>query len=174
MELKDAIQLITNQEFSPTGKLNWADLGCGTGTFTLALASLLEPESVILAVDKDQSALSKIPTAFNHVSINKQKADFVTDELQAKKLDGILMANSLHFIKDKITFLHKIKSYLALNACFLVIEYDSNTANQWVPYPLTFEALNKLFSEAGFKRIHKLNTRPSIYGNRNMYAALIE
>jgi len=174
MELKDAIQLITHQEFSPKGKNNWADLGCGTGTFTLALASILESDSSILAVDADQSALNKIPTGFNQITISTQKADFVNDVLQARNLQGVLMANSLHFVKDKTTFLNKLKPYLAPNACFLVIEYDSDVANQWVPHPVSFDALNKLFSEASYKSIHKLNTRPSIYGNRNIYASLIE
>ena len=40
---------------------------CGTGTFTLALADLLAPSSVVHAIDSDASALRKIPSA--HKSI---------------------------------------------------------------------------------------------------------
>ena len=35
----------------------WADLGSGSGPFTLALADLIEPDGVIYSVDRDTHAL---------------------------------------------------------------------------------------------------------------------
>ena len=35
----------------------WADIGAGTGAFTLALAYLLGPGGQVIAVDRDRGAL---------------------------------------------------------------------------------------------------------------------
>jgi precorrin-6B methylase 2 len=51
MNHKDHMDLLRGGVGSPYGV--WADLGCGTGAFTLALADVLDPRSVIFAVDTD-------------------------------------------------------------------------------------------------------------------------
>lgn len=178
MELKDAVQLITHiithNDFSPINRKVWADLGCGSGTFTLALASILDSRSSIYAVDSNTSILSSIPAKYNNTSIKKITTDFIVDDMPFNNLDGLLMANSLHYVKEKEAFVTRLKSYLNPDACFLVIEYDSNTSNLWVPYPLDFYSLKTLFTKLGYVNISKLNTRASIYGNRLMYSALIK
>jgi ubiquinone/menaquinone biosynthesis C-methylase UbiE len=173
MDLKDAIQFITHIDFSTKNKKVWADLGCGTGTFTQALANILEKDSTIYAVDTNRTALNKIPDIYNNIAIKKLTADFVFSELPIHQLDGILMANSLHYVKEKEVFLEKLRPHLDDEAYFLIVEYDSNISNVWVPYPIDFQSLKSLFSKSGYKNITKLNSRPSIYGNRQMYVALI-
>lgn len=174
MEIKDAIQLITHAHFSTKNKKVWIDLGCGTGTFTLALASILEEESIIYAIDSNGSALKQLPSTYNKVIIEKLVLDFVSADLPIHQINGVLIANSLHYVKDKESFLTNLKSHLINDACFLIIEYDSNASNTWVPYPIDFQSLKGLFSKVGNKSITKLNSRASVYGNRQMYAALIQ
>jgi hypothetical protein len=43
MRLRDAIELIAKSGVAALGPTTWADLECGTGTFTLALADQLAP-----------------------------------------------------------------------------------------------------------------------------------
>ncbi|RFS13622.1 class I SAM-dependent methyltransferase [Emticicia sp. C21] len=174
MDIKDAIQLITHPEFSTQSKKVWIDLGCGTGTFTLALASILEEESTIYAFDLNGSALKQIPFTYKKVNIEKLVIDFISTDLPIHQINGVLMANSLNYVKDKEGFLKNLKSHLTKDACFLITEYDSDASNTWVPYPINFQSLKELFSKSGYKNITKLNSRPSVYGNRQMYAALIE
>jgi hypothetical protein len=73
----EAITLIDNpylrQIIRPT---RWADLGCGSGTFTLALADLLVPGSSIEAVDL-QPAIAAQTTA-RGVTIHPRAVDFTT------------------------------------------------------------------------------------------------
>jgi len=45
------------------GGTTWADLGSGSGAFTLALADLLGPGATIYSVDRDQAALAKQSSA---------------------------------------------------------------------------------------------------------------
>lgn len=51
MEIREARGMLSHQESDNQKKVTWADLGCGSGTFTLALAELLSAGSHIHAID---------------------------------------------------------------------------------------------------------------------------
>ena len=112
---------------------SWADLGCGTGTFTLALASLFKENGIIYAIDKNKSVLNNIPDRYEDVLFKKYQADFMTDQLPFDNVSGIMMANSLHYVKDKHRFIKKLKKHLLKAGCFLIVEYESTLSNPWVP-----------------------------------------
>ncbi|MGE9310113.1 class I SAM-dependent methyltransferase [Niabella sp. CJ426] len=149
---------------------HWADLGCGTGLFTEALAELLPAQSHIIAVDVNQQYLPD--QMGNQVTVQFQKADFVATDIAAASLDGILMANALHFVKDKKALIQKLEQQIIDSARFLIIEYDHSTPNQWEPYPLPFAAMEKLFHQLGYQKIEKIGERQSLYGGK-MFAAVI-
>ena len=172
MNRKDATEFISFENKNQLPQL-WLDLGCGTGLFTLALAGNLPPGSKIIAIDKDEKALTKIPATVNNVVIQTIAADFVNDALDVKEVDGILMANSLHYVKDKEALLKKLISSMKTNGVFLIVEYDRQTGNQWVPYPLTIDAAKALFKGLGYSGFHVLNKRPSVFGGYYMYAVII-
>jgi ubiquinone/menaquinone biosynthesis C-methylase UbiE len=172
MNRKDATEFILFENKNPLPQL-WLDLGCGQGLFTLALAGNLPPGSKIIAIDKDEEALKKIPATVNNVVIQTLAADFVYDALDVKEADGILMANSLHYVKDKETLLKKLISSMKTNGVFLIVEYDRHAGNQWVPYPLTINAAEVLFKSLGYSGLHVLNKRLSMFGGHYMYAAII-
>jgi trans-aconitate methyltransferase len=172
LEIKDAIDLIlfpVNEEVQI-----WADLGCGSGLFTKALASLLPRRSIIHAVDVDAKALQKIPKEYNGVSIETSVMDFSSGELALQPLDGILMANSLHYVKDKEPFLKGMIDVLKKDGCFLLVDYDMNKANQWVPYPLPIVVAEELFLKCGASSFNLLNKRKSVFGSQMMYGVLIK
>jgi len=173
MELQQAIALLSNDWLLGINAGNWADLGSGNGTFTLALANLLKPGSLIYAVDKDVKALDKILLPTNQVKIEKVGADFSKQEIPFKELDGIIMANSLHYIEDKLSFIAKAKTWLKSSGCFIIVEYDTNKSNQWVPWPIDFLSLDKLFRTSGFTLISKIAEQSSIFGRAKLYSAII-
>ena len=57
MRPRDAIEMLAGSGVDMLGPTVWADLGCGEGTFTLALAEVVAPGSVIHAIDLDRSGL---------------------------------------------------------------------------------------------------------------------
>ncbi|HXS37429.1 MAG TPA: class I SAM-dependent methyltransferase [Flavipsychrobacter sp.] len=173
MQISEAVALLANNGFPQSGSQIWADLGCGEGTFTLALAHLLQKGSLIYAIDKNKTALNKIPDHYESVFIEKTFADFAAEKLSFINADGILMANSLHFIKDKVSFIKAAKQYLKPNHCFLIVEYDMDKSNPWVPYPVSFSSLQQLFTSLGYIQITKLHTKPSVYRKENIYSAII-
>jgi hypothetical protein len=60
-------------------------------------------------------------------------------------LDGILMANSLHYLRHQSAFIRKSASQLRAHHQFLIVEYDLRRGNPWVPYPLDQGAARQLF-----------------------------
>jgi ubiquinone/menaquinone biosynthesis C-methylase UbiE len=169
MELSEAIQLIRCDRLSQTQITNWADLGCGSGMFTRALANYLQPGSRIYAVDKTPPRA--IDTA---VEVIIQQADFVNDPFGFNQLDGIIIANALHYVKDKERFIKKMQDALKPEGLLLVVEYDTDRpVPVWVPYPASFKTLQQLFERQGYTHIEKLHEKPSIYGRANIYTSLI-
>ncbi len=171
MQIKEAVELIDNDFISGDGIQIWADLGCGSGTFTTALASLLSENSLIYAVDKSRIDLDRIPARFESARIEKIQADFTKGELP-NNLDGILISNSLHYVKEKDLFIGKIKTHLKKVGCFLIVEYDTEISNTWVPFPINYNSLKKLFEKEGYG-VKKLKEKPSIYRRENIYSVLI-
>jgi ubiquinone/menaquinone biosynthesis C-methylase UbiE len=152
----------------------WADLGAGTGAFTLALADLIGPHGVIHAVDRDRAALVELRSAFvsavPQAELRARTADF-TRRLDLSDLDGVVMANSLHFVDDKVAVLALVRGYLKHGGRLLLVEYDSDRGNDWVPHPLSFETWRDVAAEAGFVETRKLATVPSRF-LRQIYSAL--
>src|SRR4051794_35402705 len=107
MTLREAIGLIDAaspflQHLQPQ---YWADLGCGAGLFTEALTHLLPAQSTVYGVDTK-------PTLRQTDHIIPIIADFIKDDLPLRDLDGILMANSLHYVKGKPALLQKLDNYM--------------------------------------------------------------
>jgi ubiquinone/menaquinone biosynthesis C-methylase UbiE len=152
----------------------WLELGSGTGAFTLALADLLGPRGTIHSIDQDRGALTSQAAAlraqFGAVRVDQRAADF-TRPLGFSGMDGVLMANSLHFVRDKAPVLALVRSYLAPGGRFVLVEYDADRGNPWVPYPLSFQTWEKLSTEAGLRDTRRLASVPSRFLG-SIYSAL--
>jgi ubiquinone/menaquinone biosynthesis C-methylase UbiE len=146
----------------------WADLGCGSGTFTKALSVLLGDGNRIFAVDNVNQQIES--SDGRSAQIEFIKIDFVNDVFPFSLLDGILMANALHYVKDKAAFISKIKKHLKPKGQLVVIEYETEKANPWVPYPISFDNLRNMLLASGFKQVEKIGERESIYRSGGMYA----
>ncbi|PSL23690.1 methyltransferase family protein [Chitinophaga ginsengisoli] len=173
MRTEDAIQFIRHQELTLSGPSNWADLGCGSGTFTTALAHYLQAGSLIYAVDQKLAANLKIPVPAG-IQVKTLELDFVKDEWPFAQLDGIVLGNALHYVKDQSAFMEKIERYLKPEGKLLIVEYNTDRpVPTWVPYPLSYHSLEKLFKTRGYNHIEMIAERSSVYGNANLYTAII-
>jgi ubiquinone/menaquinone biosynthesis C-methylase UbiE len=143
----------------------WADLGAGEGAFTLALAELLGPEAHITAIDKDARALHAIEGRFE-----VRVADF-TRPLGLSDLDGVLMANSLHYVRDKQPVLEAVRKMLRAGGQLIIVEYGADRGNPWVPHPFTYAKWETMAARAGFKGTRLLKTVPSRWLG-SMYSAV--
>ena len=153
---------------------HWADLGSGTGAFTLALADLLGSDGQIVSIDRDGGALGQqatnIRARFPDVAVEYRTADF-TRPLDLPPLDGIVMANALHFHREKLLIVRRVRDYLRPGGVLVLVEYDTDGGNPWVPYPLSYDTWEAMAREAGAAEVRLLATRPSRFLGR-IYSAL--
>lgn len=158
----DHVNLLRKGVQAPGGV--WADLGAGSGAFTLALAELVGPGAVIYAVDRDRGALRQLSQSmqvqFAGVALRTLVADFA-HPLDLPLLDGVVMANSLHFERRKEGVLQLVRGYLKPDGRLLLVEYNTDRGNVWVPHPLSFPVWEKLAARSGFARTELLATHPS-------------
>jgi len=168
MTNNEARALICNPTLEQPRPQSWCDLGCGSGRFTVALAQSLASGSTIHAVDINQMALKQIPDEYQGVSIRKVFGDLQSPGLRLPSVDGILMANSLHFIQNQELLLRKLVS---ITDCIVIVEYERSKPHRWGPYPVGFERLRELFRKSGVRDIKRLATRRSRFGGE-MYSAL--
>jgi SAM-dependent methyltransferase len=158
----------------PRTAQTWADLGCGSGTFTIALASVLVPGSAVHAMDHDASTVRRLPRRHADTSIIVHVGDFTARPWPFDRLDGVLLANSLHYVRDPSAFIRASASSMTPPRRFLIVEYDTDDSSRWVPYPLSCRSVERLFAEAGYASFTVLGSLPSIYRRALIYAAWIE
>ena len=167
MEIREAIDLLRDAVGKRDGV--WADLGAGTGTFTRALAALLGDRSTIYAVDNDASAVRALGElrGDNDTGIVPVRANFTRPlelpGLGGKQLDGILLANALHFVRDATATLTQLAQTVRGEGRVIIVEYDRRLPSPWVPHPIPVARWPKLAAESGLIDATVTATRPSMY-----------
>ena len=150
----------------------WLELGAGEGAFTLALADVLGPGAQIVAVDKDRRALeamqARVADRFPDAAVETRVGDF-TVAMPGGPFDGVLAANCLHFVATVEPMLERIAAALAPGGRFVLVEYDADHGNPWVPHPISFATWRRLAPAAGFadpRLVHRVPSRflNAIYG----------
>jgi SAM-dependent methyltransferase len=150
-----------------SGGADWADLGSGSGAFTLALADLLGPGGRIVSIDRDAGALRQQAAAmaarFPATELRQIVADF-TDDLTRQglsALDGIVMANSLHFQAHHVPVIRHVANLLRPGGRLVLVEYDADHGNPWVPHPLSFTTWGRVAREADLAEPRLIGRVPS-------------
>jgi ubiquinone/menaquinone biosynthesis C-methylase UbiE len=172
MEHTDHVNLVRRGISAPGGA--WADFGSGGGAFTLALAELIQPTGTIFSIDQDGSALQaqekQMRARFPKVHVQYLKASF-TRPLELPPLDGLIAANTLHFLLDKEPVLDLFFTYLKPTGRMILVEYNTDNGNYAVPYPLPYSTWERMAKRAGFATTQLLATRPSRF-LREIYSAV--
>jgi ubiquinone/menaquinone biosynthesis C-methylase UbiE len=173
MEVRQAIHLIEGA--LPRQGGIWADLGCGDGTFTLALADLLGTAARIYAADSDPRALARLRRrAANRAGVIPVLGDF-TQPLALPgydgALDGLLFANALHFVARPERVLAGWVARLTPGGRVVVVEYDRRAANPWVPHPISPTRLEEVAAASGLSPPEVTARQPSAFSG-DLYAAV--
>ena len=155
---------------------SWLELGAGSGAFTLALLDVLGDEAQVTAIDRDAGALRKLDQAttsrFPTSAVRTIVADFTRPmPVEPASFDGVLMANSLHFVRDKAPVLRAAIDTLRPGGRFLIVEYGSDRGNPWVPWPITYASWEKLAVQVGLRDTRRLAEVPSRFLG-SIYAAV--
>jgi ubiquinone/menaquinone biosynthesis C-methylase UbiE len=163
MDHRDHVGLIRAGEPAAVGS-HWLELGAGEGAFTLALADLLGGGARIAALDRDASALRRLAEEmarrFPGRELTTRVGDF-RDPLPDGPFDGVLAANSLHFVADPVAVLRRVAAVLRPGGRLLVVEYDADRGNPWVPHPFSSGRFGDLATSAGLARPREIGRVPS-------------
>jgi ubiquinone/menaquinone biosynthesis C-methylase UbiE len=171
MDHTDHTDLLLGGVATPGGV--WADFGAGTGAFTLALAELLGPTAEIVAIDRDASRLRANEQAMRARFPETRGRYVATDfnhALDLPTLDGIVIANALHFTQNQTHVVELLRSYLVPAGRLLVVEYNTEYSNFAVPHPVPYARWQTLARGAGFAHTEVLVRRPSRF-LREIYSA---
>ena len=81
----------------------------------------------------------------------------------------MLAANSLHFVKQRDPVLAAITDVLRPGGRLVVVEYDADRGNPWVPHPFSFATWRSVAADAGLEDVRLVHRVPSrflgaIYG----------
>jgi precorrin-6B methylase 2 len=141
----------------------WADLGSGSGGFTVALASLIGP-GIVYSIDQDRRALDQQRRTLRSAGLETQvriiEADFRAP-LDLPQLAGVLMANSLHFHADQFELMQALANQIRSRGSLVIVEYELDRANTWVPHPLPFARWLELTVALGWRDARRVATAPS-------------
>lgn len=88
-------------------------------------------------------------------------------------IDGMLFANSLHFVAQPETVLARLAALLRPGGSVVIIEYDGRRANRWVPHPIRSDRLADVLAKSGLAPPVITARRPSAYGGA-LYVAVSE
>jgi SAM-dependent methyltransferase len=163
------------------GSGTWADLGAGSGTFTVALAQLVGEQGRVIAVDDDPAAMAALrrlseARASGRAPIVAVQGDIgrLADVpvLGPDPWDGAVLANVLHSFPDPGRVLTDVALRLVAGGSVVVIEYDRVAPSPWVPYPIPADRLVGLAGEARLGEPEVVSERPSRFGGR-LYCAVL-
>ena len=173
MDHTDHVALIRDGLDGAGGR--WLELGAGSGAFTLALVDLLGDAAQVVALDRDASALRKLEQATASrfpTDVRTIVGDFTLPmPVDPASFDGVLMANSLHFVRDKVAVLRAAIHALRLGGRFLIVEYGSDRGNPWVPWPIGYASWEKLAAQVDLRDTRLVGEVPSRFLG-SMYAAV--
>ncbi|MEZ0536812.1 class I SAM-dependent methyltransferase [Caldicellulosiruptoraceae bacterium PP1] len=104
-----------------------ADIGCGTGYFSIPIAKMIGEEGKVFAIDVDNDMLLVLSEKVAKEGINNiefilsKEYNFIIEDDIA---DYALIANVLHEIEDKRRFLDEAKRILKSNGVLFIIEWQ--------------------------------------------------
>lgn len=134
-----------------------ADVGAGSGYFTLRLARAVGPTGSVLAVDANADLLAHLDGRLKEGGLGNARTLLVPKDdpkLPAGSLDTVLIVDTLHYVKDRAAWLKKVRSGLAPGGRVVVIDFVPKSVEErpWGPPPsqwMSREEVDAAMAEAG-------------------------
>jgi SAM-dependent methyltransferase len=148
-----------------------ADVGCGSGYFTVKVAGEIGPEGHVWAIDAWQDMLDYLDRrlqieGLENVDLVKVERD---DPMIPKgQADLILMVDVYHYIKERTAYAEKLRDGLAPGGRLIVVDYIPKPIEErpWGPPPsqhLPEAELTGDLEKAGLRKVKQLDFLPEQY-----------
>ncbi|MDD5542554.1 MAG: methyltransferase domain-containing protein [Acidobacteriia bacterium] len=104
-----------------------ADLGAGTGYFSIPISRAVGPRGQVFAVDVEQEMLDKLKTKLTgpdaptnlHLQLGEAAATHLADHMA----DRVLIANVWHEIDDEVATLREVERLLRASGQLLILDW---------------------------------------------------
>lgn len=167
-EFQKPDEVMKTLAFKPGDKV--ADIGAGSGYFTIPIAKAVGPEGVVWAIDIRQEMLDYIEErlqADNLKNVRLMLVDADDPQLPKGKVETILLVDTWHYIRDP-EYAKKLREGLAPGGRVVVIDYIPKPWEErpWGPpesQHTPIEEIDGHFAEAGLKQIESYDFLPEQY-----------
>jgi ubiquinone/menaquinone biosynthesis C-methylase UbiE len=141
-----------------------ADIGAGTGIFSLPMALAIKPDGVVYAVDLTREAVDYIEERATEQGLVNVKVAVgtATDPNMPVNVDLALLHDSLRYIEQRPEYLKMLAEYLMPGGRIAVIEYKPEAYPDRADPSLTVteEEATAWATAAGLKVVEKVTTFP--------------
>jgi ubiquinone/menaquinone biosynthesis C-methylase UbiE len=151
--------------------LRVADIGAGSGYFTIPVAKAIRPAGTVLAVDISQEMLDylgKRVQAEQLENVKLQKVERDDPNLPPGGIELILMVDTIHYVKNRGEYAKKLRAGLAPGGRLVIIDYIPKPWEErpWGPTPeqqFSKEQMDADMAQAGLRPIKEYNFLPEQY-----------
>jgi SAM-dependent methyltransferase len=157
-----------------------ADLGAGTGVFSVPLARAVGPTGKVYAVEIEQGLVDHIAARAreeNMPNVHAIRGEFTDPVLPAADVDVAFFHDVLHHVQDRTTYLKNATRYLKSDGRFAIVEMDAATGphRNDPALQITPDELHGWMAELGFVPFEEFppydNKWYVIYGRRSGVAS---
>jgi predicted methyltransferase len=130
----------------------FADIGAGSGWFTVRAAKRVGPKGVVYAEDINESAIQYIQSRAEKEKLANIKTVLGTPDdakLPAHSVDAVLLLKVYHEIARPIPFMQHLRESLAAGARVAIVDRNGNGTD----HGLNRDVVEKEMTEAGYKRV---------------------
>lgn len=160
------------EQFHVDPGMSVADLGSGTGNYSIPLAEKVGPSGKVFAVDVQKDLLSKLSQEADDKDVTNINIiwgdldEFNGTTLEESSVDRVVVANTFFQIEDKDTFMKEVHRILKTNGLLLLVDW-SDSFNGLGPQSadiIKADVARTLFEDAGFTFEKEINVGEHHYG----------
>jgi protein-L-isoaspartate O-methyltransferase len=168
-EVQKSSELMKALAFKPGERV--ADIGAGSGYFTIPVAKAVGPAGVVHALDISSEMLEYLDFRVKagkiaNVRLGRVKAD--DPQLEPASVDTILMIDAMHYVKDRVAYAKKLRQGLAQGGRLVIVDYKPKPMSErpWGPPPeqqIPRERMDADMAAAGFAVSQAYDFMPEQY-----------
>ena len=161
------------KQFSLKEGMSVADLGAGSGFYTLAAAKIVSGmNGKVYAIEVQKELLPRIKNEASKMGLSNVEVIWGNIEklggtkLRDSVVDAAIISNVLFQVEDKISFVKEVKRILKSGGRVLLIDWQDSFGHMG-PHPdhvVSSRAAQELFERQGFSFDSKIEAGPQHYG----------
>ncbi|MDW7671972.1 MAG: nitroreductase family protein [Bacillota bacterium] len=146
-----------------------ADVGCGTGYFSMAAAEIIYSEGTVYALDTSEEMLQETDKTMADHQRNKvvtMRTDNYDFKLPDASVTYVWMANVLHEVADRQEFLMEANRILPPGGRLALLEWDKKETPEGPPlhHRISLEEARTLLDMTGFRIVSEKSFAAHFYG----------